>query len=329
MKATQILSACAVLVALASCSNDHVISQPGAEDTPIRIQANVGAVTTKAGAGLYDQNNNFENGAKINVYIFENGGTTYTYGSSGLLEYTADGNGNLDVKDTGGSSVPQYFPANGHGIDVYGIYPTSIMQSPSSPQDFRVQENQTADDDYKKSDLMYASCQPNKTKRDNIKLTFNHKLAKVIVILKKGDGLLDSDLNEAEVKLTKTYVKCTIASVDKNTFGNITVSNDAANDQKDIIVGKWDSSTNSQSNGIAAIVVPQKVSKGTQLFEVTLKNNATYKYIIPSDASNDVEFAQGKVHTYTLTLTTTGITVNADIANWGPGTDGTGDATLQ
>ena len=70
MKATKIISACAVLVALASCSNDHVISQPGAEDTPIRIQANVGAVTTKAGAGLYDQSNNFENGTKINVYIF-------------------------------------------------------------------------------------------------------------------------------------------------------------------------------------------------------------------------------------------------------------------
>ena len=42
MKATKIISACAVLVALASCSNDHVISQPGAEDTPIRIQANEG-----------------------------------------------------------------------------------------------------------------------------------------------------------------------------------------------------------------------------------------------------------------------------------------------
>lgn len=328
MKATKIISACAVLVALASCSNDHVISQPGAEDTPIRIQANVGAVTTKAGAGLYDHNNNFENNAKINVYIFENGGTTYTYGSSGLLEYTADGNGNLDVKDPGGSSsVPQYFPANGHGIDVYGIYPTSIMQL-SSPQNFRVLEDQTEDADYKKSDLMYASCQTNKTKGDNITLTFNHKLAKVIVILKQGDGLNNDDLNGAEVKIKNTYVQCSIASVDMNSFGNITVSNDAANDQKDIIVGKWDSSTNSQSNGIAAIVVPQTVSKGTQLFEVRLKNNATYKYIIPSDASNNVEFAQGKVHTYTLTLTTAGITVNADIANWETGTDANGNATL-
>ena len=135
MKVTKIISACAVLVALASCSSDHELSQQSAEVTPIRIQTNVGGSTTRAAAGLYDQNNNFENGAKINVYIFENGGTTYTYGNSGLLEYTADGHGNLGVKGAGGSSVPKYFPANGHGIDVYGIYPTSVTEN-TSPQVF-------------------------------------------------------------------------------------------------------------------------------------------------------------------------------------------------
>ena len=324
MKATKIISACAVLVALASCSNDHVISQPGAEDTPIRIQANVGAVTTKAGAGLYDQNNNFKSGAKINVYIFENGGTTYTYGSSGLLEYTADGNGNLDVKDTGGSSsVPQYFPANGHGIDVYGIYPTSIMQSPSS-QNFEVKNDQSLDDDYMASDLMFADPVSDHKKTDgDVSLVFKHKLSKVIVKLQKGSGLNASDIDGATVKITNTIRQCTIASVGKSGMGNVAVTSDATSP---ITVGTWNSSTT--PNGIAAIVVPQTVLKGTQLFEVTLKNNATYKYIIPSDASTDVEFAQGKVHTYTLTLTTAGITVNADIANWETGTDGSGDATL-
>ena len=326
MKATKIISACAVLVALASCSNDHVISQPGAEDTPIRIQANVGAVTTKAGAGLYDQNNNFENGAKINVYIFENGGTTYTYGSSGLLEYTADGNGNLDVKDTGGSSVPQYFPANGHGIDVYGIYPTSVKEK-NSTQDFSVNTDQSEDADYKASDLMYAGCQSNKKKEDNIQLAFQHKLAKVIVILKQGDGLKDGDLNNAEVKITNTYVKCSIAKVDKTKFGPITASTEAV-DKKAITVGNWSTASNNESNGIAAIVVPQTVSKGTQLFEVKLSNNAVYKYTRPSDASDDVVFTQENVHTYTLTLTTSGISVTSSIKDWTTGTGGSGEATL-
>ena len=326
MNATKFISACAVLVALASCSSDHELSQQSGEVTPIRIQTNVGGSTTRAGAGLYEQDNNFENGAKINVYIFENGGTTYTYGNSGLLEYTADGNGNLDVKETGGSSVPKYFPANGHGIDVYGIYPTSVTES-ESPQDFSVNTDQSGDTNYKASDLMYAECQSNKKKGDNIALTFNHKLAKVIVILKKGNGLVNDDLNGAEVKIKDTYVKCSIQSVNKSSFGSITVSSDQG-DKNDIKVGTWSTASNNETNGIAAIVVPQTVSKGTELFEVKLSNNAVYKYTIPSGAANDVVFAKGKVHTFTLTLTTSGISVTSSIKNWEQGTGVTGQATL-
>lgn len=326
MNATKFISACAVLVALASCSSDHELSQQSAEDAAIRIQANVGGSTTRAAAGLYDQNNNFENGAKINVYIFENGGTTYTYGTSGLLEYTADGDGHLDVKaPEGSSSVPQYFPANGHGIDVYGIYPTSVTES-ESPQDFSVNTDQSGDTNYKASDLMYAECQSNKKKGDNIALTFNHKLAKVIVILKKGNGLVNDDLNGAEVKIKDTYVKCSIQSVDKTSFGSITVSSDQG-DKNDIKVGTWSTASNNETNGIAAIVVPQTVSKGTELFEVKLSNNAVYKYTIPSGA-NDVVFAEGKVHTFTLTLTTSGISVTSSINNWDQGTGVSGEATL-
>ena len=67
MKATKIISACAVLVALASCSND--LSQPTAEDTPIRIQANVGGITTRAAHNLLTS---FGRDDAINVYITEN-----------------------------------------------------------------------------------------------------------------------------------------------------------------------------------------------------------------------------------------------------------------
>ena len=318
MKATKIISACAVLVALASCSND--LSQPTAEDTPIRIQANVGGITTRAGSSI--QGTKFDIGESVNVYIYEN--TTsdpapYTYGTNGLLTCTADGDGNLSFSD------PQYFPANGHGIDVYGIYPTSVKEK-NSTQDFSVNTDQSEDADYKASDLMYAGCQSNKKKEDNIQLAFQHKLAKVIVILKKGNGLKDGDLNNAEVKITNTYVKCSIDKVDKTTFGSITASTEEV-DKKAITVGTW-TSTNSESNGIAAIVVPQTVSKGTQLFEVTLSNNAVYKYTIPSDASDDVVFTQENVHTYTLTLTTSGISVTSSINDWTPGTPGSGNATL-
>ena len=127
MKATKIISACAVLVALASCSNDHVISQPGAEDTPIRIQANVGAVTTKAASDI--QGSQFVNGESVNVYIYENttnagSSSGKKYGTSGLVKCTADGTGNLNP-----GSI--FYPQNGNGIDVYGVYPTTVTENQS------------------------------------------------------------------------------------------------------------------------------------------------------------------------------------------------------
>ena len=321
MKKFQTIFACAVLAALASCSNEHELSQQSAEDTPIRIQANVGGITTKAASNI--QGTQFDNNESVNVYIYENttgGSATYTYGTNGLLTCTAKSGGQLSF------SAPQYFPANGNGIDVYGIYPNSVKENLSS-QDFSVDTDQSDATKYKASDLMYAACQSNKKKGENIQLTFKHKLAKVIVILKKGDGLKDGDLNNAEVKITNTYVKCSIDKVDKTTFGTITASTEAV-DKKAITVGNWSTASNNESNGIAAIVVPQTVSKGTQLFEVKLSNNAVYKYTIPSDASDDVVFTQENVHTYTLTLTTSGISVTSSIKDWTPGTGGSGEATL-
>ena len=65
-----------------------------------------------------------------------------------------------------------------------------------------------------------------------------------------------------------------------------------------------------------------------QLFEVKLSNGAVYKYTIPNGAANDVVFTQENVHTYTLTLTTSGISVTSSIKDWIPGTPGSGEATL-
>lgn len=163
MKATKIISACAMLVAFASCSNDHVISQPGAEDTPIRIQANVGAVTTKAASDI--QGSQFDNNESVNVYIFEHTTSSpadYTYGNAnnGLVVCTADGNGNLNPGNI-------FYPHNGNGIDVYGVYPTTVNES-STQFAFEVKSDQSSDADYKASDLMYAPCQTNHQKGTDV-----------------------------------------------------------------------------------------------------------------------------------------------------------------
>ena len=321
MKATKIISACAVLVALASCSNDHVISQPGAEDTPIRIQANVGAVTTKAASDI--QGSQFVSGESVNVYIYENTNNSgsspgKTYGNSGLVVCSSDGNGNLNP-----GSI--FYPQNGNGIDVYGVYPTSVTENQSQ---FSVNTDQSQDAKYKASDLMYADCVPDHRKGTPVTLTFKHKLSKVTIELVNGNGFQPADLEGAEIKIMNTYNGCTISKLDKTGIDPITCNSSSA--QNAITVGTWNSATKDK---LSAIVIPQTVSKGTVLFEVTLAGTTNpYKYTIPSDGS-DVTFAGSNEYKYKLTIKIDGIDVTSSITNWTDDSsslpdNGNGDAKL-
>ena len=74
MKATKIISACAVLAALASCSNDHELSQQSAEDTPatIRFETSVGGQKTKAANDASElQDTQFKDGEQISIFLRE------------------------------------------------------------------------------------------------------------------------------------------------------------------------------------------------------------------------------------------------------------------
>ena len=319
MKTTKIISACAVLVALASCSNDHVISQPSAEDTPIRIQANVGAVTTKAASDI--QGSQFVNGESVNVYIYEHttgGSATYNYGTNGLVTCTADGSGNLNP-----GSI--FYPQNGNGIDVFGVYPTTVTES-QSQSSFEVNTDQSSDPNYKASDLMYADCVPDHRKGTPVTLTFAHKLSKVTIELVNGNGFQPADLEGAEIKITNTYNGCTINKLDKTGIGPIACNSSSAKNA--ITVGTWNSSS---PNKLSAIVIPQTVNKGNVLFEVKLAGTTNpYKYTIPSDGS-DVIFAESNEYKYKLTIKIDGIDVTSTITPWKDATGGTptgGDATL-
>lgn len=306
MKATKIISACAVLVALASCSNDHVISQPGAEDTPIHIQANVGAVTTKAAYNLLEST--FSSGDAINVYIGENTSNTSTSSggayTSTVYSYTGS---------TFTTTNTQYFPANGHGIDVWGVYPSTITES---TPDFTIQSDQTDDDKYKKSDLMFATEKTNQKKGAPISLTFAHQLSKIIVKLAQEAGV-NADLTNAEIKLTNVSTKVPLTKVDHTGILLGTASTNSQ-DISELTIGKY------EATGTAAIVIPQ--STAGMSFKVVLAGGGTYTAAIPSDPGN---FAANTAYTYTLTLKANGINISAQIATWGTQTGGSGDAILQ
>ncbi len=321
MKKLQFILACAALTALSSCSSDDQSFDPN----EIRITTNVGGIeaTTRAATNIHDVNNGFKSGDIVNVYIFENADPqSYLYGTDGdgLLQCTANESGDLIL------FPKQYYPASGNNIDVCGIYPIGIKINRSS-QDFSVQIDQSTaadgtDDNYRKSDLMFATVSDHNKKDGAVKLSFHHKLSKVVVKLQSGDGVSDSDIANAKVEILKTITKGSIASVTQSVMGNISPSNDES-DKQDITMGKWTSSAD-----VAAIVIPQTIissaESSTPLFKVTLSNGATYTY----KPTENVKFEAEKVHTYTLKLTTQEITVSSSISNWTTGKDGSGNAVL-
>ena len=146
-----------MLVALASCSSDHELSQQSAEDTPIRIQANVGGITTRAAHNLLSS---FGNGDAINVYITEN--TTVNNGTSSGASYSPTVYTHNGSSFAAAPAQTQYFPSNGNGIDVWAVYPSTVTESST---EFTIEAAQTADANYKTSDLMFATKLENKGKK--------------------------------------------------------------------------------------------------------------------------------------------------------------------
>ena len=326
MKTTKIISACAVLVALASCSNDQELSQQSAEDTPIRIQANVGGIATRAGSNI--QGNQFDAGEKINVYLFEksggDGGQT-TYGTNGLVVFqTSDANGNMSPINPAGDL---YYPTNGQPVLAYAFYPALSGESgydiKNNANTFTVADNQSTPAAYKKSDLMFAKQVETPKKNNPIQLTFAHQLTKIKVILKAGAGL--TNVSGATIKMLN--VDKTIAltmPTDYSTATDITLSSPSDNaGPTGIQFGTFDA-----DNKNAIIIVPQTVEKGTKLFEV-IYNGGKYSYTLPNEGSG-VTFAAKTEYTYTLTLKPGALTVESlKITPWGDGGNTDGDATLE
>lgn len=340
MKATKIISACAVLAALASCSND--LSQPTAEDTPIRIQANVGGITTRAGS--YIQSKYFDANEKIGIFLREHLNT----GETSIISYIQPLEGEVlaPISDAAISIPTQYYPSNGHGVDCLAIYPKQNEDEDikNGMTTFSVKENQSNDIDYKASDLMYAYTKDTKkSAKAPIKLTFSHLLSKIIVeVCVEENGSVDkSVLNDVYVDLISVNKTIGIKVSDMSqTVGSTTATTDGSvellsnvTDETTIVMGKpgVNNLDNNKTNEVAAIIVPQTIAKTKPFIQVRLndgsKNYATYTYNV--SAESGLTFATGTSYKYTITLRSGSISVQSvKITPWATGTGGSGYATL-
>ena len=338
MKKSKTFFACAMLAALASCSNDHVLSQQSptpSDPDVINIVAASSKPATRAVENATNlQNTQFVAGEKINVYLSENldGAQTSVINYTQPMEYTVSStpDSGTGVQLDPPSGEKPKFPSNNHGVDAYALYPTDVVKTETS-QTFSVQLDQSDYTNYRKSDMMFGTNSldlngdvipsfKGTQKGNNVQLYFKHQLSKIIVIMNRAS--FDTDfLNDATIKLYGAKKACTYKA-GKDGITDITATTDLGASEF-YNLGTYD------TNGNSGIIVPQTINKDTKFIEITTSGAEPKTYVYKIADESGIQFVGGSQYTYTISLSGGNlVVVSVKIEDWN-NVNKTGTADLE
>ena len=242
--------------------------------------------------------------------------------------FTADGNG-------GTSSVTEqpFFARSATSATLHAYHGMSGGTAPvtEATTKFAVALDQSGDDVYKASDLLYAKTSVGKAYPSaTAALHFTHKMSKVMVSVTLGAGI--SSVSAVRIiGGTKAIAITNPTTTDEYTAAYLgDASTDAADqlsdtDGKRIILYSGSYTDKNTALSCAGLIPPQTVT-GNFLQVVTSNGTATY-----SLASKT--FAPGESYAYNITVTSASIGITTQITNWTAASDATelvngGGATL-
>ena len=285
MKKYFILAAAAIT--LVACNQKEMENGSVQELKSINLTASINSSVDATRASSTDalQNTAFVADKTIFVEVYETGeATTYTTG-----EYTTAAEGAL----TGNL----YYPSNNNHVDICAYYPNTIS---SASTEFTVSNDQSSEENYQASDLMFATKLTDKASGSTHDLTFNHALTKIVVNIEYAANMITTGLTT-----TPTITDVKLNSTVRTASLTISAGKKAEVDVSDIdIMGTGFDNT--------GIIVPQTVAADIPFVTLTY-NSATYIYKLPSA----MNFLAGKVYTYTLTLSARGLELSAiSIHDW-------------
>lgn len=178
-------------------------------------------------------------------------------------------------------------------VDLYAFYPYAEPESVTA-YNFEVQKDQNKGASegrlagYEDSDFLWAKVENVAPTEEKIKMTLDHKMAGVHVILKEGEGFAqagDWELLDKKVLVANTTRKATINLA----TGIVTPLGDP---QATGIVMALQSDAS-----FRAIVVPQTVTAGTPLFNITI-GGVSYNFT----KSENFTYAPNKLSTFTIKI---------------------------
>lgn len=303
MKHLKYLSAIIIALAMVACSSNDEYATKNQTGHPINIKPSVASMLTKSINGSDLQNNSFNDGAKINVYLTNSStGSSIDNLSNGYATYTFTKSTNKWQSNVDGLKYPET-----GSVNAYAIYPATVTTSDNS---FEVLQEQHIKDNYLKSDLMYAYSTNNTVLNDPIKLEFNHCLAKVTVKLKPSAGMTNQDIIDNIGDIDLKNVKRTANII--HTGNKITAT--ATGSAESIYMGT--STEFDINNGVSCIVIPQTIQADTELFYIATDFSTNFVYYAPTGG---ITFAAGNEYVFTITLGDSGITSSSHyVKSWNP-----------
>lgn len=294
---------------LYSCSDR--LEQSGNEDEPLRIRVSASTVDVTKASDI-----SFSDGDEIGLTVVK-----WQDGVEQDLTGIRQEN-NVCFSCSSGefaASAAAYFPDRKTPCTFFAYYPymREGFCEDSNVLPVKVESDQSSIYGFRESDWMVAVEKEVMPSSEPVPLHFEHILSRINVQMVAGEGCLDEDLTDINIKL-KSFKTVASWDVVKKEFSDVSI-------RSDISTYRERKEDGTLSTSAYAVVVPQtfRANESMIYFEV---NNKTLAY----KPAEEMEFESGKSYTLRVTISITNlgpsVSVTTRIEDWKDGGTTIGDA---
>ncbi len=286
---------CAATLFAAGCSKDTEPSATTGNDGRVALQLTGGiSAQTRAAGSSWDA------GDQIGIYMYDAGTNDIAEVAENIPYVTSDG---ANTFSPVGTII--YFPVDGGNVDFYAWYPYAAVEEWVA--------NLTDQSSQEAIDLMTAEALSNaETKvyhkdQPKLELTFQHRLSKLEVTIKAGNGIETTDLQGLKVEITNQTNAVTYAP------GTRTLG--CSQDLATVPLLMMEDGSFGE-----AILCPNDLAAATEARQLvfTLSNGEIFYYDIDGTKS----FGSGVKNIYNITINRVSLEVTASIEDWAEGNGG-------
>ena len=287
-----VLTLLAGSLSLTSCNDEETMQT----DARVALQVTSG-IQTRA---YEDQ---WEKGDEIGIFGFTQGDAP-TQAHTNVRYVTTGGDGAFTPD---GTTI--YLPTDGSSLDFVAYYPhTTDLENGIYTVDVEDQS------DLSTIDLMAADTQIADRINNTVTFNFKHKLSKIVLTFKPGDGMALSELAGMKVQLTNQQPKATF---------------DVTQPDGEVVVGTNTPATltlNTTDDGMSSegIVLPSANFDGMTLHLELSDGSSFFNWDLEKSQNAD-KFEAGKKYVYDITVNRSGLGVTATIEDWTPGNGENGE----